>query len=415
MNNTKMFLVRYAEIGTKGKNRYVFEDMLCKRIRSRLKPIGDFDVRRDFGRIYVEALSEYDEDEAIKRLSQIFGIVGLCPVTVTEGKLTDYNSLKEAALKHFEDNFTEGLNEFYNRKNVLISRNGFDFSFKVHTRRINKEFPMNSMEIDMEIGHDLLEAYESKGLHVDVHDPDIMVEVELRGDKGYVYSRIIPGPGGLPVGTNGKAMSLLSGGIDSPVATYMVAKRGVEMEAVYFNSPPYTSARALEKVKKLGTIVSQYAGPIKMYVVNFTDVQLAIYDNCPHDQLTIIMKRYFFRMAADLAKRDDCQAIITGESIGQVSSQTMQSLAVIDAAVDVPVFRPVIGMDKQEIVEYSQKIGTFETSIEPYEDCCTIFVDKHPVTKPKFEAIEKSEKRLEGIIEPIYQKALESAEYVILK
>ena len=398
MNNTKMYLVRYAEIGTKGKNRYVFEDMLCKRIRNRLKPIGEFDVRRDFGRIYVEALSDYDVDEAVERMTKIFGVVGICPVTVSE-EFT-YESIRDAVIEHFEETFADS---------------GYDFSFKVHTRRINKDFPMNAMEIDGEIGHDLLEKYESQGLHVDVHKPDIMVEVELRGEKGYVYSKILPGPGGLPVGTNGRAMSLLSGGIDSPVATYMVAKRGVEMEAVYFNSPPYTSARALEKVKKLGTIVSQYAGPIKLYVVNFTDVQLAIYDNCPHDQLTIIMKRYFFRMAEDLAKRDDCQAVITGESIGQVSSQTMQSLAVIDDAVDIPVFRPVIGMDKQEIVEYSQRIGTFETSIEPYEDCCTIFVDKHPVTKPKFHVIEKSERRLEGIIEPLYQKALETAEVVILK
>ena len=413
MNDIKMYLVRYAEIGTKGKNRYVFEDMLCKRIRNRLKPLGEFDVRRDFGRIYVEALSEYDSDEAIERMTKIFGVVGICPVTVAEE--LSYDGLKNAAISHFNNNFTDMVNEFFNRKNELITRSGYNFSFKVHTRRINKEFPMNSMEIDMEIGHDLLEEFEDKGLHVDVHNPDIMVEVELRGDKGYVYSRIIPGPGGLPVGTNGKAMSLLSGGIDSPVATYMVAKRGVEMEAVYFNSPPYTSARALEKVEKLGTIVAQYAGPIKLHIVNFTDIQLAIYDNCPHDQLTIIMKRYFFRMAADLAKRNECQAIITGESIGQVSSQTMQSLAVIDDAVDVPVFRPVIGMDKQEIVEYSQRIGTYETSIEPYEDCCTIFVDKHPVTKPKFAAIEKSEKKLEGIIEPLYQKALETAEYVILK
>ena len=407
----KMFLVRYAEIGTKGKNRYVFEDMLCKRIRNRLKPLGEFEVSRDFGRIYVEALSDYDVDEAISRMTKIFGVVGICPVTVAEE--FSYESIRDAVFEHFDMFF--GENAFVAEEMSGKSYDGYNFSFKVHTRRVNKNFPMNSMEVDMEIGHDLLEKYESEGLHVDVHKPDVMVEVELRGEKGYVYSMIIPGPGGLPVGTNGKAMSLLSGGIDGPVATYMVAKRGVEMEAVYFNSPPYTSARALEKVQKLGTIVSQYSGPIKMYVVNFTDVQLAIYDNCPHDQLTIIMKRYFFRMAEDLAKRDDCQAIVTGESIGQVSSQTMQSLAVIDAAVDTPVFRPVIGMDKQEIVEYSQKIGTFETSIEPYEDCCTIFVDKHPVTKPKFEAIEKSEKKLVGIIEPLYQKALETAEVVYLK
>ena len=404
MNNIKMFLVRYAEIGTKGKNRYVFEDMLCKRIRNRLKPNGDFDVRRDFGRIYIEALSDYDYDEVVAKLTKIFGIVGLCPVTVAE-ELT-YECIRDAALEHFDESFGPESDSEYN---------GFNFSFKVHTRRVNKEFPMNSMEIDMEIGHDLLEKYESEGLHVDVHKPDVMVEVELRGDKGYVYSRIIPGPGGLPVGTNGKAMSLLSGGIDSPVATYMIAKRGVEMEAVYFNSPPYTSARAQEKVEKLGTIVAQYAGPIKLHIVNFTDIQLCIYDNCPHDQLTIIMKRIFFQIAERLAAANDCQAIVTGESIGQVSSQTMQSLGVIDAAVDCPVYRPVIGMDKQEIVEYSQKIGTFETSIEPYEDCCTIFVDKHPVTKPKMKSIEISEKHLVGKVEELIDKAIETAEVKWLK
>ncbi len=404
MNNIKMFLVRYAEIGTKGKNRYVFEDMLCKRIRNRLKPNGDFDVRRDFGRIYIEALSDYDYDEVVAKLTKIFGIVGLCPVTVAE-ELT-YECIRDAALEHFDESFGPESDSEYN---------GFNFSFKVHTRRVNKEFPMNSMEIDMEIGHDILEKYESEGLHVDVHKPDVMVEVELRGDKGYVYSRIIPGPGGLPVGTNGKAMSLLSGGIDSPVATYMIAKRGVEMEAVYFNSPPYTSARAQEKVEKLGTIVAQYAGPIKLHIVNFTDIQLCIYDNCPHDQLTIIMKRIFFQIAERLAAANDCQAIVTGESIGQVSSQTMQSLGVIDAAVDCPVYRPVIGMDKQEIVEYSQKIGTFETSIEPYEDCCTIFVDKHPVTKPKMKSIEISEKHLVGKVEELIDKAIETAEVKWLK
>ncbi|MCR5633269.1 MAG: tRNA 4-thiouridine(8) synthase ThiI [Eubacterium sp.] len=399
MKNIKMFLVRYAEIGTKGKNRYVFEDVLCKRIRNRLKPLGEFDVRRDFGRIYIEAKSDYDYDEAVDKLTKIFGIVGLCPVTVAD-EFT-YESIRKAAIEHFEESFGNSADNPYD---------GYNFSFKVHTRRVNKNFPMNSMEVDMEIGHDLLEKFESEGLHVDVHKPDIMVEVELRGEKGYVYSKIIPGPGGLPVGTNGKAMSLLSGGIDSPVATYMIGKRGVEMEAVYYNSPPYTSARALEKVEKLGRIVAQYTGPIKFYNVNFTDIQLCIYDNCPHDQLTIIMKRIMFQIAERLAAQDDCQAIVTGESIGQVSSQTMQSLGVIDAAVQCPVYRPVVGMDKQEIVEYSQRIGTFETSIEPYEDCCTIFVDKHPVTKPKMFAIQKSESHLVGKIEELIDKAVETAE-----
>ncbi len=395
MEKINMFLVKYAEIGTKGKNRYVFEEILCKRIRNRIKSLGEFEVRRDFGRIYVEALSDYDYDTCLDYLTKIFGITGICPVTV--GEKTDYAEIAKASVAHFKDSYDD-----------------FDFSFKVHCRRTDKTFPMNSMEIEAEVGHDLLEAFESEGLHVDVHEPDVMVEVEIR-DKVYVYSKVLPGPGGLPVGTNGKAVSLLSGGIDSPVATYMIAKRGVEMHAVYYNSPPYTSARALEKVEKLGRIVSQYAGPIALHIVNFTELQLAIYDNCPHDELTIIMKRYMFRMAQDIAAKEGAQCLVTGESIGQVSSQTMQSLGVIDDAVTIPVYRPVIGMDKQEIVEYSQKIGTFETSIEPYEDCCTIFVAKHPVTKPKLEVIERHEKKLEGIIEPIYQKALDTAEIHVLK
>ncbi len=404
MENTKMFLIRYAEIGTKGKNRYVFEDILCKRIRNRLEPLGEFKVWRDFGRIYIESFSDYDEDEALDRLTKIFGIVGVCPVTVAED--FSYEGIRTAVFKYFEETFGDNPDNEYD---------GYNFSFKAHTKRINKDFPMNSMEVDIEIGHDLLEKFGDKGLTVNVHKPDVMLEVEIRGDKGYVYSKKIPGPGGLPIGTNGKAMSLLSGGIDSPVATYMIAKRGVEMEAVYFNSPPYTSQRALEKVEKLGTILSQYTGPIRFYNVNFTDVQLCIYDNCPHDQLTIIMKRIMFQIAERLAEKDECQAIVTGESIGQVSSQTMQSLGVIDAAVQCPVYRPVIGMDKQEIVEYSQRIGTFETSIEPYEDCCTIFVDKHPVTKPKMYAIERSEKKLVGKIEELIDKAVETAELIILK
>ena len=395
MEKINMFLVKYAEIGTKGKNRYVFEEILCKRIRNRIKSLGEFEVRRDFGRIYVEALSDYDYDTCLDYLTKIFGITGICPVTV--GEKTDYAEIAKASVAHFKDSYDD-----------------FDFSFKVHCRRTDKTFPMNSMEIEAEVGHDLLEAFESEGLHVDVHEPVVMVEVEIR-DKVYVYSKVLPGPGGLPVGTNGKAVSLLSGGIDSPVATYMIAKRGVEMHAVYYNSPPYTSARALEKVEKLGRIVSQYAGPIALHIVNFTELQLAIYDNCPHDELTIIMKRYMFRMAQDIAAKEGAQCLVTGESIGQVSSQTMQSLGVIDDAVTIPVYRPVIGMDKQEIVEYSQRIGTFETSIEPYEYCCTIFVAKHPVTKPKLEVIERHEKKLEGIIEPIYQKALDTAEIHVLK
>jgi thiamine biosynthesis protein ThiI len=391
----KMFLIKYAEIGTKGKNRYVFEDILCKRMRARLKPYGKFDVRREYGRIFVEAFSEYDFDDVVNVLKQIFGIVGICPVrVVTE---LSYESIAREVVDYIE--------EAYDDK---------DFTFKMHVRRNNKSFPISSMDMNCRLGGELLDRFEEDGMSVDVHEPEVLVNVEIR-NVTYIYSRIIPGPGGLPVGTNGKAVSLLSGGIDSPVATYMIAKRGVEIEAVYFHAPPYTSERAKEKVQDLGRIVAQYSGPIKLHVIPFTECQLAIYENCPHDQLTIIMKRYMFKMAQDIARKDDCQCIVTGESIGQVSSQTTFSLGVINEVAELPVFRPCIGMDKQEIIDVAEKIGTYETSILPYEDCCTTFVAKHPVTKPTLDMIQKSEEKLSGIIEPLYQEALDNAEIVYLR
>lgn len=389
--NYKMFLVKYAEIGTKGKNRYVFEEIMCKRMRARLKPLGRFEVRREYGRIFVEAFSDYDYDEVMQVLGTVFGIVGICPVCVVND--VNYESISKAVVDY--------IGEEYKDKN---------FTFKVQTRRNNKTFPKTSMEMNCELGADLLNAYPD--MQVDVHKPDVMIDVEIR-NVVYIYSKIIPGPGGLPVGTNGKGMTLLSGGIDSPVAAYMIAKRGVEIEAVYFHAPPYTSERAKQKVVDLARLVSRYAGVIKLNIINFTDVQLAIYDNCPHDELTIIMKRIMYRMAQELALKNDCQCIITGESIGQVSSQTSQSLYVIDQAADkLPVFRPCIGLDKQEIIDISEKIGTYETSILPYEDCCTTFVAKHPVTKPKLSDIEESEKALEGKIEELYQKAMDTIEVV---
>lgn len=387
----KMFLIKYAEIGTKGKNRYVFEDVLCKRMRARLKPLGSFEVRREYGRIYVEAFSDYDYDDVLKVLTTIFGIVGVCPVKVVEE--LSYEAISKGVIGY--------IGEEYRNKS---------FTFKVNARRNNKSFPMTSMEINCSLGADLLDNYPE--MKVDVHKPEVLIDVEVR-DVVYIYSRTIPGPGGLPVGTNGKAMALLSGGIDSPAAAYMIAKRGVEIEAVYFHAPPYTSERAKQKVVELAGIVAKYAGVIKLNIINFTDVQLAIYESCPHDELTIIMKRVFYRMAQELALKDECQCIVTGESIGQVSSQTTQSLLVIDLAADqLPVFRPCIGMDKQEIIDIAQKIGTYETSILPYEDCCTTFVAKHPVTKPKLEAILKSEEALNGKIEELCREAMDNIEVV---
>ena len=387
----KMFLIKYAEIGTKGKNRYVFEEIMCKRMRARLKPLGKFEVRREYGRIFVEAFSDYDYEDVMKVLTTIFGIVGVCPVKVVEE--LSYEAISKAVVAH--------VAEEYNDKH---------FTFKVNARRNNKTFPKTSMELNCDLGADLLDAYPD--MTVDIHKPDVFINVEVR-NVTYIYSQIIPGPGGLPVGTNGKGMTLLSGGIDSPVAAYMIAKRGVECEAVYFHAPPFTSEQARTKVIDLAKIVSKYSGVIKLHVVPFTDVQLAIYDNCPHDELTIIMKRIMYQIAQEIALKEDCQCLITGESIGQVSSQTTQSLLVIDSAIDkLPVFRPCIGMDKQEIIDISEKIGTYETSILPYEDCCTTFVAQHPVTKPKMEQILESEKALVGKIEPLIAKAVEDVEIV---
>lgn len=387
----KIFLIKYAEIGTKGKNRYVFEEIMCKRMRARLKALGRFEVRREYGRIFVEAFSDYDMDDVMEVLTTIFGIIGVCPVKVVEE--LSFDAISKAVVEHIGE-------EYANR----------NFTFKVNARRNNKTFPKTSMELNCDLGADLLAAYPE--MTVDVHKPEVLVNVEVR-NVTYIYSKVIPGPGGLPVGTNGKGMTLLSGGIDSPVAAYMIAKRGVEIEAVYFHAPPFTSEQAKTKVIDLAKLVSKYSGVIKLHVIPFTDVQLAIYDNCPHDELTIIMKRLMYKIAEEIAIREDCQCLITGESIGQVSSQTTQSLLVIDSAINtLPVFRPCIGMDKQEIIDISEKIGTYETSILPYEDCCTTFVAKHPVTRPKMEQILESEKALAGKIEEAYKKAIEEAEIV---
>ena len=291
-------------------------------------------------------------------------------------------------------------------KNVHPDYHG---TFKVYTRRAKKSYPVNSMEVSARIGESILDAYlEAK---VDVHQPELTVSVEIR-EKIYVYSKSIKGPGGMPVGTNGKAMLLLSGGIDSPVAGYMIAKRGVKIEAVYFHAPPYTSERAKQKVVDLAKLVAKYSGPIRLHVVNFTDIQLYIYDQCPHDELTIIMRRYMMRIAEHFAKKDNCLGLITGESIGQVASQTLQSLAATNEVCTLPVYRPVIGFDKQEIVERSWEIGTYDTSVLPYEDCCTIFVAKHPVTKPNLNVIRKSEEKLAEKIDELMEAALSTAEVI---
>lgn len=385
------FLIKYGEIGIKGKNRYLFEDALMRQIRFVLKDIdGTFRVHKSSGRVYVECESDYDYDETVAGLKRVFGIVGICPVVHVPDE--GFEKLKETVVSY--------MDSMYPDKNT---------TFKVEARRGKKSYPKNSMEINCEVGEAVLEAFPE--IRVDVHKPDIMLHIEVR-DEIYIYSEIIPGPGGMPVGTNGKAMLLLSGGIDSPVAGYMIAKRGVGLEATYFHAPPYTSERAKQKVIDLAKLVSKYSGPITLNIVNFTDIQLYIYDQCPHDELTIIMRRYMMKIAEHFAKESGCLGLITGESIGQVASQTMQSLAATNDVCTLPVYRPVIGFDKQEIVEIAEKIDTYETSILPFEDCCTIFVAKHPVTKPNINIIKRSEENLAEKIDELFDAAVRSVERI---
>ncbi len=389
----KAFLIKYAEIGVKGKNRYLFEDALVRQIKYALKKCeGEFNIYKTQGRIFVDALSEFDFDEVVEHLQRVFGIAGICPVIYVEDE--GFEKLCETVI-HYIDNVYPDKNK----------------TFKVHARRARKNYPKESMEINMDMGAAILKAFPE--MHVDVHKPDIMLNIEVR-EKIYIYSEIIPGPGGMPVGTGGKGMLLLSGGIDSPVAGYMIAKRGVKLDAVYFNAPPYTSERALQKVVDLAKLVSRYTGPIYLHVINFTDIQLYIYEKCPHEELTIIMRRYMMRIAETIAKQTECLGLITGESIGQVASQTMASLVVTNEVCELPVYRPLIGFDKQEIVEVSEKIGTYETSILPYEDCCTIFVAKHPVTKPSLNVIRHHERNLEEKIDELVKIALDTDEVIVV-
>lgn len=391
-NMYKAFLIKYGEIGIKGKNRFLFEDMLVKQINYALKPVdGEFHVRREQGRIYAEVLSgDYDYDETIEALSRVFGVVGFCPVVLVEDE--GFDKLAEDVIAY--------LDHAYEDKHL---------TFKVNARRARKNYPMDSMEINAAMGEKILDAFPE--MSVDVHHPDVVVSIEIRNQIN-IYSEEIPGPGGMPVGSNGKAMLLLSGGIDSPVAGYMIAKRGVTIEATYFHAPPYTSERAKQKVVDLAKIVARYSGPIKLNVVNFTDIQLYIYEHCPHEELTIIMRRYMMKIAEHFANESKCLGLVTGESIGQVASQTMQSLAVTNEVCELPVYRPLIGMDKQEIVDISEKIETYETSIQPFEDCCTIFVAKHPVTKPSLKVIKRSETKLAGKIDELMKEAIDSVEVI---
>ncbi|MBO4309686.1 MAG: tRNA 4-thiouridine(8) synthase ThiI [Lachnospiraceae bacterium] len=388
---TNTYLIKYGEIFLKGKNRFIFEDALVNRVNEAVEKVdGRFKVYKNLSRVYVECKSEFDEDELIAALKKVFGITAICPVSVLEDK--GFDDLKERLVEYVKEYHPEA-----------------NFTFKMLCKRARKNYPLNSQEMNCALGEVLLNAYPD--IKVDVHKPDVLITVEVR-ERIYVYSKSIPGPGGMPVGTAGKAMVLLSGGLDSPVAAYMISKRGVKIDAVYFHAPPYTSERAKEKVVDLARIVSAYTGPIKLHVINFTDIQMAIYQKCPPDELTIIMRRYMMRIAEHLAKESGCMGLVTGESIGQVASQTMQSLMCTNEVCTLPVYRPLIAFDKQDIVDIAEKIETYETSVLPYEDCCTIFVAEHPVTKPSPAVIEKHEHNLDDCIEEMFKTAIETRETI---
>jgi thiamine biosynthesis protein ThiI len=365
-----LLLVRYGEIGLKGKNQSFFLNTIMTRIKEALAPLGGGRCRRTQGRIFVEI--EGDREAALDRLQKVFGIVSLSPAREVP---LDLEVIKEEALAQL----------------LLARERDGGRTFKVETRRANKAFPHDSMELNQLLGAHLLQN--TTGISVDVHEPDIRVKVEIR-EKTYIYSRVVPGPGGLPVGTSGRAVLLLSGGIDSPVAGWMTMKRGVTVTPVYFHSFPFTGDRAKEKVIDLCRVLARYGGRLNLHVVHFTEIQKALNQHCPEDLGTLLMRRMMMRLAREIAREVKGQALVTGESIGQVASQTLEALQVTNAVVDLPVIRPLIGMDKEEIIKRAQEIDTYGISIRPYEDCCTIFVPRHPVTRPRLRQVEEAERVL---------------------
>ena len=392
-------IVKYGEIGIKGKNRYIFENKLIKNIKNMLKPIDKFNVYKEYGRVYVD-LGDYEYDEVCEEVKKVFGVVGVCPaVKVLRNNEEDveaaYQKLKETALLVLEEKIENGAK-----------------TFKVESRRGDKSFRLTSQDMSIDIGGYLLSNLGDK-IKVDINKPEAKIKCELRENNVVVYSDTVPGYGGLPIGTNGKAMSLLSGGIDSPVATWMVAKRGMEVEAVHFHTYPFTSEKSQEKVKDLARILAKYCGKVRLHKVNILEIQKAVGLNCRDEEMTIISRRFMMRIAQKLAEQRNCDALITGESIGQVASQTIQGLTCTNASVSLPVFRPLIAMDKTEIIEIAKKIDTFETSIIPEEDCCSVFAPKKPVTKPKLERIEDSEKALD--VDKLIQDAIDNMEVEVIE
>lgn len=397
MNEKNIFIVRCGEVALKGMNKPYFERMLVDRIKANLKGLAEIgrdkalDIYRHEGLIYIYADKELDREEVLRRVTKVFGVASVSVAVEAE---SDLDAIGEEAVRYM---------------NRLIEEKGIK-TFKVEAKRADKSFPVKSPEIGRIIGAKVLIG--CKVLKVDVHNPDVILKVDLRHEVSYIYDSKVNGLGGLPLGTNGRGMTLLSGGIDSPVATWMMAKRGMMIEAVHFHSYPYTSERAREKVIELAEIVSSYCGKFKMHIVNLLPIQEEIVKNCPEEETTILVRRFMMRIAEKLAAESGCQALITGEDLGQVASQTAEALYVTDSVVSMPVFRPLIGMDKIEIMDRAMEIGTYEKSIEPYEDCCTVFLPKHPTTKPKLDRILASESKLDA--EALVNAAIASKECVTI-
>lgn len=392
MNEQNIFIVRCGEVALKGMNKPYFEKMLVNRIKKLLKKFDNVEAYRHEGLIFVRADKKHDPEMIIGEISKVFGVASISPALECESEL---NSIGDAAVALMMD---------------LIEKKGIK-TFKVDAKRADKNFPVKSPESARIIGAKVLVG--CKVLKVDVHNPDCVLFVDLRKDKSYVFEQKISGFGGLPLGTNGKGMVLLSGGIDSPVAAWMMAKRGMLIEAVHFHSYPYTSQRAQEKVEDLARIIAQYCGRFKMNVINLLPIQEQIVENCPEEETTILVRRFMMRIAEKVAQKSGCTMLITGENLGQVASQTAEALAVTDATVKMPVMRPLIALDKVDIIQKAKDIGTFETSIMPYEDCCTVFLPKHPATKPKLEKILESESKLD--VDALVEAAVEKMEIIDIK
>lgn len=388
----EIILIKNGELTLKGLNRNSFEDILIKNMKKRLNDLGKFEFTKSQSTIMVDPVDEdIDLDDAADRLSKVFGIAALSRACVCE---KDFDSIKETAIQYLVEQLEDAK------------------TFKVEAKRSDKKFPMKSPEICRETGGYILSKFHH--LKVDVHNPDMIVTVEVRDKYAFVRGNNIKGAGGMPTGTSGRAGILISGGIDSPVAAYMMAKRGIELCAIHFASPPYTSELAEMKVMELLKRVAKYAGTITTYVVPFTKIQEAIRDLCPEEYFTIIMRRIMMMIAEKMAVKQNCSALITGESVGQVASQTMYALACTDCAVNMPVFRPCIGMDKEEIISISRKIDTFETSIQPYEDCCTVFTPKHPKTRPHLDDVLAAENKIDNLDE-LMADAINHAKKVIIR